>query len=347
MKTASIVAAAGALLLSGMTGAAEVSVVSTQATQEAYLELVAQFEKASGHQVKTVFSGTLNVQKRLADGEPYDLVIMAGPAIDEQIKLGKAVAGSRVDFAQSGTGLAVRKGAAKPDVSSPGALKKTLLAAKSIGYSTGPSGLYMLGVFEKLGIAGELKGKLRQTPSGVFVGTLIANGEAEVGFQQISELAHFAGIDYVGPLPAELQRMTMFSTAIHAGAKNAEVARALVKFITAPAAAPVIRKHGLEPASAHAQQGELNETQQLGRQVFAQSCGICHLQPSLGVKTYGPPLNKAAAAGSEEVMRAIIVNGTERMPAFKYYLKPAEIDAIVAYLRTVPAPAAPAPSAQK
>src|SRR5216110_2112298 len=140
MKTAAVVAAASALLLSGMASAAEIEVLSTQATQEAYLELVARFEKATGHKVATVFTGTLNVQKRLADGEAYDLIIMAGPAIDEQIKLGKAAAGSRVDFAKSGTGVAVRKGAAKPDIGSAGALKKTLLAAKSIGYSTGPSG---------------------------------------------------------------------------------------------------------------------------------------------------------------------------------------------------------------
>jgi molybdate transport system substrate-binding protein len=248
MKTASIIAVASALLLSSMANAAEIKVVSTQATQEAYLELVAQFEKTSGHKVTTVFTGTLNVQKRLAAGEPYDLIIMAGPAIDEQIKLGKAVAGSRVDFAKSGTGLAVRKGAAKPDISSADALKKTLLAVKSIGYSTGPSGLYMLSVFEKLGIADQVKGKLKQTPSGVFVGTLIASGETEVGFQQISELAHFPGIDYVGPLPGDLQRITMFSAAIHAGAKQADAAKALVQFITAPAAASVIKKHGLEPA---------------------------------------------------------------------------------------------------
>jgi molybdate transport system substrate-binding protein len=245
MKIASVIAA---LLFTAALNAAEINVISTQATEEAYKELVAQFEKASGHKVTTFFSGTLNVQKKLAAGEPYDLILMAGPAIDEQIKLGKAVAGSRVDIAKSGTGLAVRKGAAKPDISSADALKKTLLTAKSIGYSTGPSGLYMLSVFEKLGIAEQVKGKLRQTPSGVFVGTLIASGDAEIGFQQISELVHFAGIDYVGPLPGELQRMTMFSTGIHSGAKQADAARALVKFLTAPAAAAVIRKHGLEPA---------------------------------------------------------------------------------------------------
>src|SRR5439155_15545672 len=133
MKIAAIVAAASALLFSGMAEAAEIKVLSTQATQEAYLELAAQFEKATGHRVTTVFTGTLNVQKRLADGETYDLIIMAGPAIDEQIKLGKAVAGNRVDLAKSRTALALRQGAATPDIRSADALKKTLLAVKSIG----------------------------------------------------------------------------------------------------------------------------------------------------------------------------------------------------------------------
>jgi molybdate transport system substrate-binding protein len=247
MRTAWIIAMA-TTLFSGTAGSAEINVLSTQATQEAYLELVAQFEKATGHKVRSDFTGTLNAQKRLATGESFDLIIMAGPAIDEQIKLGKALAGSRVDFAKSGTGVAVRKGAPKPDIGSLEAFRKTLLAAKSIGYSTGPSGVYMLSVFEKLGVTDQIKGKLKQTPSGVFVGTLISSGETEIGFQQIAELVHFPGIDYVGPLPGDLQRMTVFSTGVHAGVKQPEAAKALVKFLTAPAAAPVIRKHGLEPA---------------------------------------------------------------------------------------------------
>jgi molybdate transport system substrate-binding protein len=247
MKLRTLVIAASALWFSSIAGAAEITVISTQATQEAYLELVAQFEKATGHKVKSDFTGTLNVEKRLAAGEPADLIIMAGPAIDNQIKLGRAVPGSRVDFAKSGVGLAVKKGAPKPDIGSADAFKKTLLATKSIGYSTGPSGLYILTVFEKMGIAAEVKGKLKQTPSGVFVGTLIATGETEIGVQQISELMHFDGIDYVGPLPGEYQVMTMFSTGIHTGAKQADAARALVKYITAPAAAAIIKKHGLEP----------------------------------------------------------------------------------------------------
>ena len=247
MKARFIIAAACALLASSIANAAEIKVISTQATEDAYKELVAQFEKATGHKVTTFYSGTINVSKKLADGEQYDLVIMSVGAIDEQTKLGKVAAGSKIDFAASGTGLAVKKGAPKPDIGSTDAFKTTLLNAKSIGYSTGPSGVYIVSVFDKLGIADAVKPKLKQTPSGVFVGTLIADGSAEVGFQQISELVHFAGIDYVGPLPGDLQRMTMFSTGIHTAAKHADEAKALVKHLTAPAAAPVIKKHGLQP----------------------------------------------------------------------------------------------------
>src|SRR4051794_25893765 len=142
MKTA-LAIAAGALLVSGMAGAAEIKVLSTQATEEAYRELVPQFEKASGHKVTTVFTGTLDVQKRIAAGETYDMLIMAGPAIDDYIKAGKVVAGARTNLARSGVGVGVRAGASKPDISTTDALKKTLLAVKSIGYSTGPSGVYL------------------------------------------------------------------------------------------------------------------------------------------------------------------------------------------------------------
>ena len=130
---------------------------------------------------------------------------MSGPSIDEHIKGGKVVPGSRVDVAKSGVGVGVKAGAPKPDISTVEALKKTLLAAKSIGYSTGPSGNYVVGLFQRMGIADEVKPKLKQTPTGVFVGSIIASGEAEIGFQQVSELSHFAGVDYVGPLPADVQ----------------------------------------------------------------------------------------------------------------------------------------------
>jgi molybdate transport system substrate-binding protein len=242
-----IIAATATLLLSSLAGAAELKVLSTQATEEAYRELVPQFEKATGHKVTTVFTGTLDANKRLAAGETYDLLIMSAPSIDEHIKAGKVVAGSRVDLAKSGVGGGVKAGAPKPDISTTEALKKALLGAKSIGYSTGPSGVYVVNLFQRMGIADEVKGKLKQTPTGVFVGSIIASGEAEIGFQQVSELSHFAGVDYVGPLPADIQQFTTFSSGIIAGTKEADVAKALAKFITAPAAAAAFKKRGMEP----------------------------------------------------------------------------------------------------
>ena len=243
----SIVAAAAAVILPTMTFAAELKVLSTQATEDTYRELVPQFEKATGHKVATIFTGSLDAQKRLAAGENYDMIIMAAPAIDAQIKAGKVVSGSRVDLAKSGVGAAVPKGAPKPDISTTEALKKTLLAAKSIGYSTGPSGVYMISLFEKLGLMDQVKPKLKQTPTGVFVGTIIANREVEVGFQQVSEVGNFPGVDYVGPLPADVQQMTVFSSGIVVDAKEAEPARALVKFLTTPEAGAAFRKRGMEP----------------------------------------------------------------------------------------------------
>ena len=178
MQSTLIIAIACALSVSTMASAADIKVLSTQATEEAYKELVPQFEMASGHKVSTVFTGTLDLQKRMGAGEMYDLIIMAGPAIDDFIKSGKVVAGSRVDLAKSGVGAGVPAGAPKPDIGTLDALKKTLLAAKSIGYSTGPSGVYLAGLFQTLGVADGLKPKLTQTPTGVFVGTSLRTGRS-------------------------------------------------------------------------------------------------------------------------------------------------------------------------
>lgn len=239
--------AAGVLLFAGAATAAEIKVLSSNAIKEAYLELVPGFERATEHKVATIWAGTVEIMKRMQAGETFDLIIMAGPSLDELVKLGKIVPGSRVDLVRSGVGVAVRAGAPKPDISSSDAVKKALLAARSIGFSTGPSGVYLAGLFQRMGIADEIKPKLKQVPPGVPVGTIIASGEAEIGFQQMSELIHVAGIDYLGPLPADIQRITVFSGGIHTGAKQADAAKALVKFLTAPAAVPVIKKHGLEP----------------------------------------------------------------------------------------------------
>jgi molybdate transport system substrate-binding protein len=225
----------------------EINVLSSLAHREAYLELVPQFERSSGHKVSTTWAGTLDIMKRLAAGDIFDLVIVSSTSVDELIKQGKIV-GSRVDLAKTGIGVAVRAGARKPDIDSADALKRALLAAKTVGYSTGPSGVYLAGLFERMGIAAEVKAKTRQVPSGGTVGPIIASGEAEIGFQQVSELVHVPGVDFVGPLPAEIQHVTVFSCGIQSGAKNPDAARALVGHLTAPATLTVYKKHGLDPA---------------------------------------------------------------------------------------------------
>jgi molybdate transport system substrate-binding protein len=222
-------------------------VISSLAIKAAYVELVPQFEKASGCKVATEWAGMVDILKRMKAGETLDLVIGSAAVVDELMQLGRIVPGSRVDLAKSGVGVAVRSGARKPDIGSVEALKRALRAAKSIGYSSGPSGVYLSGLFERLGIAAELKPKITQTPPGVFVGERVARGEIEIGFQQVPELLPVAGIDYVGPLPREIQAITVFSGGIHSGADEPEAARAWLKFLTSPGAAPVIRKKGMEP----------------------------------------------------------------------------------------------------
>jgi molybdate transport system substrate-binding protein len=255
MKTAWMMAAAAAGLFAGAASstpgaadAAEIRVLSSNAIKETYLELAPQFERSSEHKLDTTWAGTVDIMKRLAAGETFDLVIMASDGIERLTRDGRIAAGSRVDLVKSGIGIAVRKGAPKPDMGSSDALKRALLAARSVGYSTGPSGVYLQGLFERLGIAEAVRGKTRQVAPGVPVGTIVASGEAEIGFQQVSELLHVEGIDYLGPLPADVQHVTVFSAGVHAGARHGEAAKELVRFLTGPAAAPVMRKNGLDPA---------------------------------------------------------------------------------------------------
>jgi molybdate transport system substrate-binding protein len=246
-RLASLFALASAVLVFGAVEAADIKVISTRATEELYRQLVPQFEKSSGHKVTTTFTGTAEVQRRIESGERYDVIIMVDAAIDDYIGSGKVVPGSRVDIARATIGVGVRAGLPKPDIGSVESLKQALLAAKSIGYSTGPSGDYVVEMFGKLGVADAVGPKLRQAPSTVLVGTIIASGEAELGFQQANELSHFQGVDYLGPLPAELQETTWRSGGIMTGSSAMEAGKALLEFISGPAAAPVIRKHGLDP----------------------------------------------------------------------------------------------------
>jgi len=228
-------------------GAAEIKVMASAAFKEAYLELVPAFEKSSGHKVTTLWAGTNDAVKRIGGGETVDLVIIAAPAIDALVRQGKLVTGSRVDLAKSGVGVAVRAGAPKIDISSGDALRQALLGAKSIAYSSGPSGAYIAGLLQRWGVADQLKSRVTQVASGIPVGEVLAKGEAEIGFQQVSELLPIKGIDFLGPLPADIQEITVFSAGLHAAAPNPDAAKALVKFLTLPDAAPVIRRKGMEP----------------------------------------------------------------------------------------------------
>jgi len=244
---AAVAAGMFAFMLAGVAHSAEINVIASAAVKESYQELVPEFEKVSNHKVVTLWSGTADIMKRVKAGETADLIILGSNSIDELISLGKIVPGSRVDLMKSGVGVAVREGAQRPDISSGEALKRTLLSAKSIAYSTGPSGVYLDGLFQRMGIATELKPKLTQPPSGGSVAEMIARGEAEIGFQQVSELVHATGIDYLGPLSPDIQQITVFSSGISISAKEPVAAKALVMYLKSPAAAPIIQRSGMAP----------------------------------------------------------------------------------------------------
>jgi len=206
---------------------------------------VPQFERATGNKVTTLWVPSVQMMNRLKGGETVDLVVLSAASLDELI--GAGIVRDRVDLAKSGVGVAVRAGAPKPDISSGEALKRAVLAAKSVVYSTGPSGIYLAGLFQRMGITEQVKPKLKQV-QGEPAGAAVARGEAEIGFQQVSELLPVPGIDLVGPLPPDVQQITTFSAGLHVGAREPDAAKALLKFLTAPAAEPVIRKKGMEPA---------------------------------------------------------------------------------------------------
>ena len=221
-------------------------VLSSLAIQEAYLELVPSFEDKTRIQVQTAWLGGVEIMKRVKAGETADLVIASQKALGELKSLGKVRA--VVDLATSYVAVAVKKGAKRPDIGSGEAVKRALRAARSIAYSSGPSGVYLIELFQKWGVAEELKPKITQTPPGTAVGPLVARGEAEIGFQQMSELLPIPGIDIIGPLPAEIQVVTVFSGGVHSAASQSDAARAWLDFIASPQSAAVLRRHGMEPA---------------------------------------------------------------------------------------------------
>ena len=225
--------------------------ISSMATRQVLAELAAAYERRSGQQVAIESAGGVAAARRVEEGELFDIVVLAADAIDRLAAAGRVDPGSRVDFARSGVALAVPAGAPHPDIGTEAAVRNAVLAAPSIGYSTGPSGTYLTRLFERWGIAATIAPRIVQAPPGVPVGTLIARGEVHLGFQQSSELMHLSGIDMIGVLPPEIQVTTIFSAAICTlctASAQCEAARALLNFLASPDADSAKRAHGMEPA---------------------------------------------------------------------------------------------------
>ena len=245
-----------ALLIAGAASAADVHVMISAGFYGVYSELGPAFERASGHRLVTTRGPSMgdspeSIPTRLARGEAADVVILDGGAADELGRRGSVRADSKVDLARSLIGMVVRAGAAKPDIGSVEAFRSTLLAAKSIAYSDSGSGTYLsTTLFPKLGVADQVAGKSRKVrgpPSGEPVAAVVARGEAEIGFQQVSELIHVPGITFVGTIPSDLQPVIFFAGALTSTARQPEAASALIRFLASPEAAPVILKAGLTP----------------------------------------------------------------------------------------------------
>lgn len=227
--------------------AADITLLAGGATREAIVELLPAFEKSTGHKVVPTWAPAPVIRQKLAAGQTFDVVIVGGPDIDRLIQAGKLMPGSRTDLMKTGVGVAVRAGAARPDIGSTEAVKRALLAARTIGHSAGTSGEYVVTLVARLGLADTLMPRLRQAAPGVRVATQLVKGEVEIGLQQASEIMFEPGIDYLGPLPPELQQITVYAAGLGPAAKDPAAVQALLKALTGPDAAAAIRKRGMEP----------------------------------------------------------------------------------------------------
>jgi molybdate transport system substrate-binding protein len=223
-----------------------IKILSGGAMRSLMLDVVSRFEQASGTKVDIRFALTSVLQKEIEDGAVFDIALLPRPELDALVQAGKIAAGTQTDVTRSAVGLAVRAGAPKPDIGTVEAFKRTLQAAQSVGYSDGPSGAYIANVFERLGIADEIKPKAKLTSR--LVAEIVAEGEAEVGMQQIVAILPVKGAELVGPLPSELQNIIVYAAGLAAGSSQSGAARTFVAFMAMPEVVSLIRAKGLDPA---------------------------------------------------------------------------------------------------
>ena len=227
---------------------ATITGISSMATRQLLAELSAAWEQRADCRVSIEAVGGVDAARRVQAGESFDLVVLASDALDKLVAANRVVAGSTIDLVCSGVAVCVRAGASRPDIGSEQALRLALQAAPSIGYSTGPSGVALMKLFQRWGLADELGQRIIQAPAGVPVGALVARGEVALGFQQLSELMHLEGVDVLGPLPASIQITTTFSGGVCIGSPQGEAVRRMLDFMASPATANAKRRHGMEPA---------------------------------------------------------------------------------------------------
>jgi len=225
----------------------KISGISSMATRQVLAELAGVYRRQAGIEVAIDSVGGVDAAKRVQSGEPFDVVVLAADAMDRLIAGGFVVAGSRTDLVRSAVAVAVCAGSARPDIGSEDALKRAVLSARTLGYSTGPSGAALLQVFERWGIADTVRDRIVQAPPGVPVGHLVAEGAVELGFQQYSEMLNQPGIAVLGTLPPGCEIVTVFSGGICATSSQPEAVRALLDFMHSPAAADAKRRQGMEP----------------------------------------------------------------------------------------------------
>ena len=224
------------------------TIISSMATKALLADLLAQYATRSSQAVTVESVGGIDAAKRVQAGEAFDLVVLAGNAIGQLTEAGKLVAGSRADIVRSGVAIAVRAGAPRPAIATEDDIKQAVMKASSLSYSTGPSGVALAKLFERWGIADEIASRIVQAPPGVPVGSLVADGRVELGFQQLSELMSLPGIDVLGPLPDAIQIITTFSGGVSVTSTQADAARALLAFMASPAVVETKRRNGMEPA---------------------------------------------------------------------------------------------------